>query len=50
HRALQLTRLAATRGLPAAQYELAKRSAQGRGVPKDLGVAAWLFQEAANQG
>jgi localization factor PodJL len=37
-------------GLPAAQYELAQRFFEGRGVPQDQQAAALWFQRAASSG
>jgi localization factor PodJL len=41
---------AAVKGDPAAQYEVAVRFAEGRGVPQDLTAAAEWFERAAKQG
>lgn len=43
-------RAAAAKGDPAAQYEIAQRYAEGRGVPQDLAEAAEWFDRAAKQG
>jgi localization factor PodJL len=43
-------RAAAARGDPAAQYEIAQRYADGRGVPQNLTEAANWFERAAGQG
>ena len=41
---------AAINGDPAAEYEVAVRFAEGRGVPQDLAAAAEWFERAAKQG
>lgn len=41
---------AADRGDPVALYELAVRTAEGRGVPRDLKAAAAMFTKAAEKG
>ncbi len=41
---------AVTAGLPAAQYELATRLFEGRGLPKDQPAAAHWFERAASDG
>ena len=46
----QSLRLAAARGNPAGQVEIASRYAKGTGVPKDLNKAAEWYQRAASQG
>lgn len=43
-------RQAALSGDPAAVYELAARAAEGRGMPRDLKLAAKLFEKAAAHG
>ncbi len=43
-------RAAATKGDPAAQYEIAQRFADGRGVAQDPATAAEWFERAARQG
>jgi localization factor PodJL len=43
-------RQAALAGDPAAVYDLASRAAEGRGIPRDLKLAAKLFEKAAAQG
>jgi len=43
-------RAAALAGEPAAVYELAARAAEGRGLPRDLKLAAKLFEKVAAQG
>ncbi|SDR42159.1 localization factor PodJL [Rhizobiales bacterium GAS113] len=43
-------KLAANADDPAAEYELAARMYDGRGLPRDLQGAAKLFERAANQG
>ena len=43
-------RAAAAKGDPAAQYEIAQRYAEGRGVPQNLAEAAAWFDHAAKQG
>jgi localization factor PodJL len=43
-------RLAASKGDPAAEFEIATRLAEGRGVPQDLTAAAAWFERAAKQG
>ncbi len=43
-------RAAAAKGDPAAQYEIAQRYAEGRGVPQNLTEAAAWFDHAAKQG
>ena len=43
-------RAAATRGEPAAQYEVAQRYANGEGVAADLSQAAYWYRQAADQG
>ena len=43
-------RAAAVKGDPAAEYEVATRFAEGRGVPQSLAEAAIWFERAANQG
>jgi localization factor PodJL len=43
-------RQAALAGDPAAVYDLATRAAEGRGIPRDLKLAAKLFEKAAAQG
>jgi localization factor PodJL len=43
-------RAAAGRGDPNAEFEVAVRFAEGRGVPQDLAAAAEWFERAANQG
>jgi localization factor PodJL len=43
-------RAAAAKGEPAAEYEIAQRYAEGRGVPQDLAEAAVWFDRAAKQG
>lgn len=43
-------RQAALAGDPVAVYDLASRAAEGRGVPRDLKLAAKLFEKAAAQG
>ncbi len=43
-------RVAATKGDPAAQFEIASRFADGRGVPQDLLAASDWFDRAAKQG
>jgi localization factor PodJL len=43
-------RVAAARGHPAAQFEVASRYAKGKGVPKDLKTAAEWYDRAAAQG
>ena len=43
-------RAAATRGEPAAQYEMGQRYANGEGVGADLSQAAYWYGQAANQG
>jgi localization factor PodJL len=43
-------RAAAAKGDPAAQYEIAQRYADGRGVPQNLAEAAGWFDRAAKQG
>jgi localization factor PodJL len=43
-------RAAAASGDPAAEYEIALRYAEGRGVPQNLKVAAVWFERAAKQG
>ena len=41
---------AASKGDPGAEYEIAVRFAEGRGVPQDLSTAAEWFERAAKQG
>ena len=43
-------RAAAAKGDPAAQFEIASRFADGRGVPQDLLAASDWFERAAKQG
>jgi localization factor PodJL len=43
-------RAAAAKGDPAAEYEVALRFLEGRGVPQDLTAAAEWFERAAKQG
>jgi localization factor PodJL len=43
-------RAAAAKGDPAAEYEIAQRYAEGRGVPQNLAEAAEWFDRAARQG
>jgi localization factor PodJL len=43
-------RTAAAKGDPAAEYEIAQRYAEGRGVPQNLAEAADWFDRAAKQG
>jgi localization factor PodJL len=43
-------RAAAAKGDPAAEFEIASRLAEGRGVPRDLTAAAEWFERAAKQG
>ena len=43
-------RSAAAKGDPAAQYEIAQRYADGRGVPQDLAESAAWLERAAKQG
>jgi localization factor PodJL len=43
-------RAAAAGGDPAAQYEVAVRFAEGRGIPQNLSAAAQWFERAARQG
>jgi localization factor PodJL len=43
-------RAAAAKGDPAAEYEIAQRYAEGRGVPQNLADAADWFDRAAKQG
>jgi localization factor PodJL len=43
-------RLAAAKGDPAAEYEIAQRYTEGRGLPQDLAAAADWFDRAAKQG
>jgi localization factor PodJL len=43
-------RTAAAKGDPAAQYEIAQRFADGRGLPQNLNAAAEWFERAAKQG
>jgi localization factor PodJL len=43
-------RQAALGGDPIAVYDLASRAAEGRGIPRDLKLAAKLFEKAAAQG
>ncbi len=43
-------RAAAAKGNPAAEYEIAQRYAEGRGVPQNLAEAADWFDRAAKQG
>jgi localization factor PodJL len=43
-------RAAAAKGDPAAEYEIAQRYAEGRGVPQNLAEAADWFDRAAKQG
>lgn len=43
-------RLAAAKGDPSAQFDVAARYAEGRGVPQDFGQAAHWYQRAAQQG
>jgi localization factor PodJL len=43
-------RAAAAKGDPAAEFEIAVRFAEGRGVPRDLAAAAQWFERAARQG
>lgn len=43
-------RLAAAKGDPSAQFEIAARFAEGKGVKQDFGQAAAWYQRAANQG
>jgi localization factor PodJL len=43
-------RAAAAKGDPAAQYEIALRFADGRGMPQNLNAAAQWFERAAKQG
>ncbi len=43
-------RTAAAKGDPAAQYEIALRFADGRGLPQNLNAAAQWFERAAKQG
>jgi len=43
-------RTAAAKGDPAAEYEIAQRYAEGRGVPQNLATAADWFERAARQG
>jgi localization factor PodJL len=43
-------RAAAAKGDPAAEYEIAQRYAEGRGVPQNLAEAADWFEHAAKQG
>jgi localization factor PodJL len=45
-----LLRAAATKGDPGAEYEIAQRYADGRGVPQNLAEAADWFERAAKQG
>ena len=43
-------RVAAAKGDPSAEFEVAARFAQGRGVPKDFAKAAEWYQRAASRG
>lgn len=43
-------RQAALEGDPAAAYEIAARAGEGRGIPRDLNLAARLFERAAQAG
>lgn len=43
-------RLAAAKGDPSAQFEIAARFAEGKGIKQDFGQAAAWYQRAANQG
>ena len=43
-------RVAAAKGDPSAEFEVASRFAQGKGVPKDFGKAAEWYQRAASRG
>ncbi len=43
-------RLAAAKGNPSAQFDVAARYAEGRGVKQDFGQAAHWYQRAAQQG
>jgi localization factor PodJL len=43
-------RVAAAKGDPSAEFEVAARFAQGKGVPKDFGKAAEWYQRAAARG
>lgn len=43
-------RLAAAKGDPSAQFEVAARFAEGKGIKQDFGQAAAWYQRAANQG
>lgn len=43
-------RVAAAKGDPSAEFEVASRFAQGRGVPKDFAKAAEWYQRAASRG
>src|SRR5205085_3101628 len=43
-------RAAATKGDPAAEFEVAVRLAEGRGVPQNLAAAAEWFERAAQRG
>ena len=43
-------RAAATKGDPAAEFEIGQRLADGRGVPQNLGAAAAWYERAAKQG
>ncbi|MGE5368696.1 MAG: peptidoglycan-binding protein [Chloroflexota bacterium] len=47
---VNVIRVLAEQGNPAAQFELAVRSAEGRGVPRDPKLAAQWFEKAAAQG
>lgn len=48
--AIGVIKVLAQQGLPAAQYELAVRYADGRGVARDAKTAAEWFEKAASQG
>ncbi|BDV33208.1 SEL1-like repeat protein [Methylocystis iwaonis] len=48
--AIGVIKVLAQQGLPAAQYELAVRYADGRGVARDAKAAAEWFEKAASQG
>lgn len=43
-------RSAAAKGDPSAEFEVASRFAQGKGVPKDLAKAVYWYQRAASRG
>lgn len=43
-------RTAAAKGDPSAEFEVATRFAQGKGVPKDLAKAVYWYQRAASRG